>query len=250
MNIYQPYTYLIGWSDLNTWYYGVRYSKYAKPSDLWVTYFTSSKYVKLFRKKHGEPNVIQIRKIFDDKHKAILWEQKVLKRIDVQHDKRFLNVKNDTTKTPIIGPNSGSFKKGHKTWNKNLDIKSLLDEEARKKFGRKFTDEEKHNLSVKNKKIFGTIERREQARQKTLDQFNDSVKKEYHKSKCVSHKDKIWINDGLKNKRIKEKDLINFFGWMRGRLIPKEKIELMINNRVTLRDKTTGRFLKHDKKGD
>lgn len=26
----QPYTYLIGWSKLNKWYYGVRYSKKCK----------------------------------------------------------------------------------------------------------------------------------------------------------------------------------------------------------------------------
>jgi len=45
-SIYQsnlPYTYLIGWSNLNTWYYGRRTSKNCHPSDLWQKYFTSSK---------------------------------------------------------------------------------------------------------------------------------------------------------------------------------------------------------------
>jgi hypothetical protein len=52
MNIYHtcedrtPYTYLIGWSHLNKWYYGRRTAKGCHPSELWVKYFTSSKSVK------------------------------------------------------------------------------------------------------------------------------------------------------------------------------------------------------------
>ena len=61
-----PYTYLIGWKSLNLWYYGVRISKNCNPSDLWVTYFTSSKYVAETVKTHGDPDVVQIRKIFDN----------------------------------------------------------------------------------------------------------------------------------------------------------------------------------------
>jgi hypothetical protein len=40
-NVYLPYTYLIGWSKLNLWYYGSQYGKKAHPSNLWRTYFTS-----------------------------------------------------------------------------------------------------------------------------------------------------------------------------------------------------------------
>ena len=31
MDIYQPYCYLIGWSNFNKFYYGVRYAKIATP---------------------------------------------------------------------------------------------------------------------------------------------------------------------------------------------------------------------------
>lgn len=89
------YTYLIGWSKLDTWYYGVRYAKGSKPSELWRTYFTSSEYVKDFRKEHGEPDIIEIRKIFSNKEKAILWENKVLKRMDVIHNEKWLNKTNN-----------------------------------------------------------------------------------------------------------------------------------------------------------
>jgi ribosomal protein L37AE/L43A len=85
------YTYLIGWSKYDKWYYGVRYSKYAHPSDLWKTYFTSSQYVKEFREKHGEPDIIQIRKTFNDAKSAKDWENRVLKRMNVTSNNKWLN---------------------------------------------------------------------------------------------------------------------------------------------------------------
>jgi len=85
------YTYLIGWSKLNKFYYGVRYSKYAKTDDLWVTYFTSSKVVKTYREKFGEPDVIEIRKKFDCAKKAQLWEHRVLKKLLSSNRELWLN---------------------------------------------------------------------------------------------------------------------------------------------------------------
>jgi hypothetical protein len=87
----RPYTYLIGWSKLNKWYYGLRYAKDCHPTDLWTSYFTSSKYVAWMREFYGEPDVIQIRKIFNSKEKAILWEHIVLKRIGVIFKDKWLN---------------------------------------------------------------------------------------------------------------------------------------------------------------
>src|SRR5688500_5384682 len=86
-----PYTYLIGWKDLNKWYYGVRYGKGCCPSDLFIKYFTSSKHVKKFISINGMPDVIQIRKTFTSIHKARNWEIKVLKRLNVKEKEYFLN---------------------------------------------------------------------------------------------------------------------------------------------------------------
>lgn len=94
MNIYTPYTYLIGWSKHNKWYYGRRTAKNCNPSEFWVNYFTSSKYVEEFRKQFGEPDIIQIRKTFSDPELCCIWECSVLRRLDVQHDNKFLNLKN------------------------------------------------------------------------------------------------------------------------------------------------------------
>jgi hypothetical protein len=96
MSIYQPYTYLIGWSNHNKWYYGVRYAAKCNPSDLWTRYFTSSKEVKKFRQINGEPDIIQIRKIFSEAKKAKHWEDKVLRRLKVHLDDSWLNIRKDT----------------------------------------------------------------------------------------------------------------------------------------------------------
>lgn len=94
MTIYQPYTYLIGWSEHKKYYYGVRYAEGCDPNDLWETYFTSSKYVKDFRYKNGEPDIIQVRKTFTDSNKAIEWEHKVLHRMNASAREDFINKQN------------------------------------------------------------------------------------------------------------------------------------------------------------
>lgn len=99
MNIYTPYTYLIGWSDLNKYYYGMRYATQkcclyetgCHPDDLWKTYFTSSKEVSIYREKYGEPDIIQIRKTFSDAQSAKMWEHKVLLRLNAATSDKWLN---------------------------------------------------------------------------------------------------------------------------------------------------------------
>jgi len=112
MAIYTPYTYLIGWSRLQKWYYGSRYARLSSclyetgchPDEFLVTYFTSSVVVKRIIKKYGLPDVVQIRKTFPTKtetpsdeemHEVVTaartWEHKVLKRIQAVKRKDFLN---------------------------------------------------------------------------------------------------------------------------------------------------------------
>lgn len=89
------YTYLIGWSNTSKFYYGVRYAKNAHPSELFITYFTSSKHVKCYRKKYGNPDIVKIRKTFNDRKDAILWEYKVLNKLNLKENKNFLNATNN-----------------------------------------------------------------------------------------------------------------------------------------------------------
>lgn len=89
---YTPYTYLIGWSQLNKWYYGRRTAKHCHPDEFWVSYFTSSKEVRKFRKEHGDPDIIQIRKTFKNSKDCSKWEHLVLKRLNAKYRSEFLNL--------------------------------------------------------------------------------------------------------------------------------------------------------------
>lgn len=92
MTIYTPYTYLIGWSKLDYWYYGCQHSKYrANPKNLWKNYFTSSKYVAMMRHWHGEPDVVQVRRIFRTGEQALRCEERVLDKVDAIKSDRWLN---------------------------------------------------------------------------------------------------------------------------------------------------------------
>lgn len=93
-NNHIPYTYLIGWTKLNIWYYGRRTKKGCHPSEFWITYFTSSNKVHNFKKEHGEPNVVKIRKTFtgtDKIHDCVNHEVTVLRRIDAVKKDMWLN---------------------------------------------------------------------------------------------------------------------------------------------------------------
>lgn len=89
-----PYTYLIGWSLHNKWYYGSRYSKECNPADLWVKYFTSSIKVSELRKTLGEPDIIQVRKTFKSVDAALLWEQRVITRMKMMKLEQWINIGN------------------------------------------------------------------------------------------------------------------------------------------------------------
>lgn len=93
MSIYltTPYTYYIEWSVTGMKYYGVRYANGCHPSDFWVTYFTSSKYVAQYVLENGSPDIIKINHTFLDKVAAISWEHRVLKRLKVIHRADYLN---------------------------------------------------------------------------------------------------------------------------------------------------------------
>ena len=135
-----PYTYLIGWSSLNTWYYGVRYASKCSPSDLWVSYFTSSEYVKEFRKKNGEPDVITIRKIFNNVDSARLHEHKALIRLKAALRPDFLN------KSYVL-PNSPE-KHHMKTEFHKKRQSDITSGEKNPMYGKKHSQESNHKRSI------------------------------------------------------------------------------------------------------
>ena len=100
---YIPYTYLIGWSKFDLWYYGSQYGKHANPINLWKTYFTSSKEIKKLIKQYGKESFhVEVRKVFTTAKVAKLWENKVLQKLKVLKREDWLNAN--------IG---GHWEKGH-----------------------------------------------------------------------------------------------------------------------------------------
>ena len=103
-----PYTYLIGWKNLNIYYYGLRYAQGCHPTDLWKTYFTSSNHVSNFVLEHGDPDIREIRKIFNKMDSARSWEHRVLRRMKVIHRKDFLNKTDNISIAPLYGKDNPS----------------------------------------------------------------------------------------------------------------------------------------------
>lgn len=106
-----PYTYLIGWAELNTYYYGRRTAKGCTPSEFFNLnikhpYLTTSKKVKEFIVKHGNPDVIQIRGIFSDIVRCGKAEERATKliyKLDNWLNIQPANAKWDTTgKQPAL----------------------------------------------------------------------------------------------------------------------------------------------------
>jgi hypothetical protein len=90
--INKPYVYIIGWPDQHRYYIGGRWSKQCYVGDIWQSYFTSSKVVKRFAKKYGDPTFIEILSVHDTISEAIEAEQKLLAdAVDCDH---FLNLGN------------------------------------------------------------------------------------------------------------------------------------------------------------
>lgn len=130
-----PYTYLIGWSTRNKWYFGCRYSKLCNPSDLWMNYFTSSKHVAKYRIQYGEPDIIQVRQQFVSADKCRVAEHKVLRRLKVVNNPKWLNKtdnvsisqesalvgrKNRPSRKGVPCPAISAALKGRVPWNKGL----------------------------------------------------------------------------------------------------------------------------------
>lgn len=92
MNIYSPFTYCITFKPTGQCYYGVRTRKNCHPGELWTTYFTSSKRVRRLIEEFGTSAFdFEIRQTFSNKADAIAWEHRVLTKLDVVNNTKWLN---------------------------------------------------------------------------------------------------------------------------------------------------------------
>lgn len=98
-----PYTYLIGWSNLDLYYYGRRTARGCHPSDLFETYFTSSDEVDSHISEYGQPDIVSIRRTFDTVEECCRWECTVLRRLDAKNNDRYLNKTNGDSEWTYSG---------------------------------------------------------------------------------------------------------------------------------------------------
>lgn len=123
----QSYTYLIKFIPTGQLYYGVRWgNKVAPEEDLWKKYFTSSKYIKKLINDYGSDCFdYQIRRVFNNKNKARLWEETVLKRMKVVEKDVWLN----KTDNHSILNNIDSLNKMKETNLKRYGVKNAFQSE-------------------------------------------------------------------------------------------------------------------------
>jgi hypothetical protein len=195
-----PYTYLIGWSQYDTWYYGVRYSATASSNDLWQSYFTSSDYVNNFRELYGEPDVVSVRRTFDSKEKAISWEHKVLRRMGVKLSDRWLN-KNDLCAPPVMqGIDHPFYGKTHSEETKLKMSESLKGKTRTKEHQRKLTE------SLRGKTLSEETKRKisEAKKGKTRTEEHQRKLSESLKGRTHSEETKRKITESLRGKTLSE----------------------------------------------
>lgn len=150
------YTYLVGWSELDTWYYGRRTAKNCSPDELWVTYFTSSRHVKEFREINGEPDIVDVRKVFTSVNECVEWEHRFLRKVNAARNNKFLNKTNGDLKFDTTG----------RIWSTEERLKisksrtgkkrtHVVSEETREKLRKNATNPSKETIEKRRLKMVG-----------------------------------------------------------------------------------------------
>lgn len=94
-----PFSYYLFHRPTKQHYYGVKFARGCHPNMLWSTYFSSSGIIKKLIKEYGADSFdVKIRKIFKDGQSALLWEHKVLRRLDASSRPDWINRHNGGSK--------------------------------------------------------------------------------------------------------------------------------------------------------
>ncbi len=87
-----PYTYVLKFKPTGQLYYGSRYAKDCDPSDLFKTYFSSSKNIHLLIEQYGvDAFEYKVTRTFNTKQDALRHEHRFLVRVDALNNAIFLN---------------------------------------------------------------------------------------------------------------------------------------------------------------
>lgn len=165
----KPYTYLIGWTKHDLWYYGVQFGENSDPSNLWNTYFTSSKKVQMLREDIGEPDVVEVRKHFFSQEEARAWETKVIRRLGAVQSSKWLNQTDNTGNFYWQGKRPPITKEHAEKLAEAKRGKKISKEHARKLHeGRRNSTNSKEHIEAYRKANLGS-KRSEESKQKMRD---------------------------------------------------------------------------------
>jgi hypothetical protein len=192
----KPYTYLIGWKEQTKFYYGVRYAIGCDPSEFLITYFTSSVEVEKMITTHGLPDIVQIRKTFNDVGKARFWEHKVLRRMKVVKSEKWLNQTDNKSIAPRIGKLNHMFGKFGEMSHR---YGTTLPEESKKIIGEK-SRLKKGNMpegfSEKMREIVTGRKQKESTKKKISDELSGrTISSKHKKNISLNHADVFGKNN-------------------------------------------------------
>lgn len=148
-----PFTYLLFCKTTGQYYYGSRYGKHCHPSQLWTTYYTSSKLVKQLIREHGEDAFeVRVTRTFETKEQARDWEYRFLNRVKASTNPIWLNQHNGDGEFL----NKGGYKMSddqkkflselHKGKPKPATAKAMIGNNHNK--GKKFSEESRARVSA------------------------------------------------------------------------------------------------------
>lgn len=229
------FTYLIKCKPTGQVYYGVSFRKGTHPDKLWVDYFTSSTTVHQLINQFGKDAFeFEIRKTFTDPKAAQKWEAKVLKRMKVVGDPKWINRHDNISFESKFGDDN------HMSKQKSKDaLLKTLNANAKQQGFESYSDLRKTLNPAKNPATANKIGSWKRGRvwvshidtnqekmisPHEVDTFlNNGWVRGKHKIKSTligKNKNKIYINNGLTVRAVDANQLDEFLsaGWVRGRI--------------------------------
>lgn len=218
MTDYIPYYYVIGWTALDRWYVGSRYANskrgIAHPSDLMVTYFTSStKYVHPFIEEHGLPDVVWTYPC-KTAYEARFGEYRIMNEFhNFISDERWINKIINGNYNEQVGELISKARTGVKhtkpSWNKGIpcseEVKQKISEanKGQKAWnkGRTISEEERAVLSAANKKRWEDPEFKAKISAQRKGKKQKPFSEEHKRNIGKASKGRIPWNKGLKLKQ-------------------------------------------------
>ena len=134
-----PYVYLIRHISSGKFYAGSRTSKTCHPSDFWVSYFTSSKYIKQIISNEGKDS-FEILEIIPRPNDALEYETKLLTSVNAEKSDKWINRTNGHIKFSSYG----------RTWTLSDEAKAKI---SKANLGKIVSDETRLKMSISTKNM-------------------------------------------------------------------------------------------------